>query len=153
MTLENLKLRAATAGDIEPLTTLSHRTILAKYPDVIGREAVEGYVASGAVPKYYTDRNAHCVVAAQGETPIGVYATKDNMVDLMMVDLAHHRSGVGSVLLADAEKRLFEIHAHLALDSFRDNKQANAFYTKHGWTLDHHFDDPVYGIPTIRFVK
>jgi GNAT superfamily N-acetyltransferase len=153
LTQENTKLRAATLDDVEALTELSHHTILAKYPDVIGREAVEGFVASGAVPKYYTDNNAHCVVAVQSEVPVGVYATKDATVDLMMVTLAHHRTGVGTLLLAAAEKELFEKHPRLSLDSFRDNQQANNFYQKHGWALDHHFNDPVYGIPTVRFVK
>lgn len=149
----NIELRGATLADVELLTAMNHHTILAKYPDIIGREAVEGFVASGAVPKYYRDRNAHCVVAVKGGVIIGAYATKDNTVDLMMVALAHHRSGVGTLLLAAAEKQLFEQYPRLSLDSFRDNQQANNFYQKNGWVLDHHFTDPTYGIAMVRFVK
>ena len=151
--LNTIELRAAVPDDVEVLTELSHHTILAKCPAVIGRESVEGYVASGAVPAYYRDRNNHCVIAMQSDEVVGVYATKDNTVDLMMVALAYHRTGIGAALLKDAERRLFATYPRLALDSFRDNAQANQFYEKNGWTLDHHFVDPAYGIPMVRFIK
>ncbi len=132
---------------------MSHKTILAKYADVIGKEKVEGYVASGAVPAYYRDRNEHCVVAEQNGSLLGVHAIKDNTLDLMMVDLPYHRSGVGSLLLADAEQRLFANHKKLSLDCFRDNNQAVQFYQKHGWTIDRHFDDLENDIPMVQLVK
>ncbi|GJL95485.1 MAG: hypothetical protein DHS20C05_18900 [Hyphococcus sp.] len=154
MTKQNTtKLRPATLNDVEPLATLSHKTVLEKYPSVIGKEKVEGYVASGAVPAYYHDRNQYCVVAEQDGVVVGVYATKDNTVDLMMVDLAYHRSGVGSLLLADAEKNLSEKYDKLSLESFRDNTQAVAFYKKHGWLIERHFDDLDYDIPMVQMVK
>ena len=154
MTNENtIKLRPATLNDVEPLAALSHKTVLEKYPSVIGKEKVEGYVASGAVPAYYRDRNQHCVVAEDNGVVIGVYATKDNTVDLMMVDLDYHRSGVGSLLLADAEKNLSEKYDKLSLESFRDNTQAVAFYKNHGWVIERHFDDQDYDIPMVQMVK
>ncbi len=149
----SIKLRPATLDDVAVLTAMSHQTILAKYPDVIGRDVVEGYVASGAVPAYYRDRNAYCIVAEINGEIVGVYATKDNAVDLMMVALAHHRTGIGSVLLKAAETQLFAKHSDLWLESFRDNEQANRFYTKHDWTRGDEYLDPAHGIAMIRFVK
>ncbi len=154
LTQENtIKMRPATLSDVEPLAALSHKTVLEKYPSVIGKEKVEGYVASGAVPAYYRDRNQHCVVAEKDGVVIGVCATKDNTVDLMMVELGHHRSGVGSILLADAEKKLSESYDTISLECFRDNLQAVEFYKKHGWTVDRHFDDQENDIPMVLMVK
>ncbi len=146
-------LRPATLDDVEPLAALSHRTILAKYGDVIGLDKVQAYVASGAVPAYYRDRNAFVTVAEIGGEVVGACAVKDATVDLMMVALERHRSGVGSALLADAERKLFAAHPRLSLESFRDNTQANRFYAKHGWTLAEHFHDAEHDIPMVRFVK
>ena len=47
-----ISLRPATLDDVDALTALSYKTIRQKYPEVIGSDAVEGYIASGAVPKY-----------------------------------------------------------------------------------------------------
>jgi ribosomal protein S18 acetylase RimI-like enzyme len=148
-----LTLRPATQQDVEPLAALSHRTILVKYPEVIGLEMVEGYVASGAVPQYYGENNSLIRVAELDGQLVGACAVKDNTIDLMMVDVDQHRSGIGSQLLADAETRLFASHDRLTLDSFRDNAQAVDFYKKHGWILEKHFVDPEYGIAMVRLYK
>ncbi|WP_339744864.1 GNAT family N-acetyltransferase [uncultured Maricaulis sp.] len=149
----NLHLRPARPDDVEPLTALSYKTIRAKYPDVIGADMVEGYIASGAVPHYYTERNAFTRVAVADGEVIGACALRDNSVDLMMVTLERHRSGVGAVLLADAESILFAEHALISLESFRDNHQAVDFYAKHGWALGEAFTDPDYGIAMVRMTK
>ncbi|WP_417495767.1 GNAT family N-acetyltransferase [Maricaulis sp.] len=146
-------LRPATLDDVEPLTALSYRTIRVKYPDVIGAIMVEGYIASGAVPQYYTDRNAFTRVAVADGEVIGACALRGNTVDLMMVTIDRHRSGVGSALLSEAETMLFADHEVISLESFRDNRQAIDFYTKHGWVMQESFTDPDYGIAMVRMTK
>lgn len=151
--ITEITLRPARLDDVDAMTAICHRTVLAKYPSVIGREKVEGYVASGAVAAYNRDRNAHCTVAERAGDIIGVYGLRDNSVDLMMVALEHQRSGVGSILLADAELKLFAEHQNLFLNSFRDNAQANRFYAKHGWKLEKEYLDAEHDIPMVRLVK
>lgn len=150
---QNLHLRPATPDDVKPLTALSYKTIRVKYPDVIGADMVEGYIASGAVPQYYADRNAFTRVAVADGEVIGACALRDNNVDLMMVTLERHRRGVGAALLADAESILFAEHEQISLESFRDNRQAVDFYAKHGWVLGDAFTDPDYGIAMVRMTK
>ena len=151
--IENLHIRPATPADIEPLTALSYKTIRVKYPELIGKETVEGYIASGAVLQYYTERNAFTRVAELEGEVIGACAVRDNAIDLMMVTLEHHRSGVGAALLADGEAILFAGHDRLTLDSFRDNAQAVDFYTKHGWAAETEFVDAGSGIAMLRMTK
>lgn len=148
-----LTIRPATLDDVLPLAELSHATVLELYPDIIGREAVEGYVASGAVLAYYTERNAWCWVAEMDGKPVGACALRDNTIDLMMVTLDLQRAGIGAELLSDGEKRLFAAYSRITLDSFRHNKQAVDFYAKHGWRVDHEFVDEAYGIEMVRMFK
>jgi ribosomal protein S18 acetylase RimI-like enzyme len=150
---QTLEIRSAKSADVAVLTELSHRTVLAKYPSVIGLEMVQGYVASGAVPAYYTDRLEHVWVAVLGGRPVGCYGLKDDAVDLMMVDVDFHRRGIGQALLAHAEAQLFERLETIFLDSFRENEQAVTFYKKHGWTEVTHFEDPDHGIPMVKLKK
>ncbi len=155
-TLKNtnsLEIRAAKAADIAVLTELSHRTVLTKYPSVIGLDMVQGYVQSGAVPAYYTERLEHVWVATIGERVVGCYGLKEDAVDLMMVDVDFHRKGIGQALLAHAEAQLFELFGTLFLDSFSENEQAVGFYKKHGWTEVTHFEDPDYGISMVKLKK
>jgi len=149
----NISLRPAILDDVKSLADLSHKTVLVKYPDIIGKDTVEGYVASGAVTQYYTDRHDYCCVAMLDDEPVGVYGLRGNTVDLMMVTLEHHRSGIGALLLGAAEKELFANHARITLESFRDNLQAVNFYKKHGWSVDEEYDDPEYAIPMVRLYK
>ncbi|SDL96439.1 GNAT family N-acetyltransferase [Maricaulis salignorans] len=150
---QNIQLRPATPDDVEPLTALSYKTIRVKYPDIIGADMVEGYIASGAVPQYYRDRNTFTRVAVLDGEVIGACALRGNAVDLMMVTLDHHRSGVGSALLSEAETILFADHGEISLESFRDNRQAVDFYAKHGWVMQEAFTDPDYGIAMVRMTK
>lgn len=149
----NLTIRPATPADIEPLTALSYRTIRAKYPSVIGADTVEAYIASGAVPAFYRERNSFTRVAEVNGEPAGACAVKEGEIDLMMVALEYHRSGIGSALLEDGERRLFQTHDRIVLESFRDNLQANTFYEKHGWTVEKTFTMPDFAIPMVRMTK
>jgi GNAT superfamily N-acetyltransferase len=127
--------------------------VLSKYPSVIGAEMVQGYVDSGAVPTYYRERLAHIQVAVIQERIVGCYGLKGNAIDLMMVDVDFHRSGIGRALLFHAESRLFEQFEALSLESFSENEQAVAFYKKHGWTEVSRHIDPDYGIPMMKLAK
>lgn len=151
--LNSVKLRPATLDDIESMKAFSYETTLAKYSDIIGREKVEAFIASGAIEQLYRTRVGDSVVAGLGDDLIGVCVTNGANIDQLMVALAHHRSGVGSLLLADAEERLRREHQQLTLDTFRKNHQAVRFYEKHGWTIERHFVDPDHDIPMVRFVK
>lgn len=146
-------IREASSQDVDTLTELSHRTVLTKYPSVIGSEMVQGYVASGAVPTYYAERVAHCRVGVLSGRIVGCCAVRDNSIDLMMVDVDHHGAGIGAALLKDAETRLFKSYDSLFLNSFRDNLQAVGFYMKHGWVEDSQFVDPDYGIAMTKLIK
>ena len=85
--------------------------------------------------------------------PAGACAVKEGEIDLMMVALKYHRSGIGSALLEDGERRLFRDHNRIVLESFRDNLQANTFYEKHGWSIESRFTMPDFAIPMVRMTK
>jgi len=148
-----ISLRPATLDDVDALTALSYKTISQKHPEVIGSDAVEGYIASGAVPKYYTERNAFLWVAERGEEPVGAVAIKDNEIHLMMVTVDHHRKGIGEALLEHGERLLYDTFGTIELESFRDNAQAVNFYRKHGWQAVSEYPMPEVGIPMVRMGK
>lgn len=148
-----VSIRPATLDDVDALTALSYKTIRKKYPDVIGSDAVEGYIASGEVPKYYRERNAFLWVAERAGEPVGAVAIKDNEIHLMMVTVEHHRQGIGKALLTLGEELLFARYDTIELESFRDNFQAVNFYKTQGWSPVSEYPMPDVGIPMVRMRK
>jgi len=151
--ISNVILRPATLADADPLEALSARTIRVRYPDIIGAETVEGYIASGAIAAYYRDNVATLLVAECEGVRVGACATKPGRIDLMMVDLNLHRAGIGKILLDHGETTLFRDSDQIVLDCFRDNDQARRFYAKHGWRDGRLFKDPDSGIEMIELTK
>jgi len=151
--LSKVTLRPATLADADPLEALSARTIRVRYPDIIGAETVEGYIASGAIAAYYRDNVASIIVAECEGVRVGACATKPGRIDLMMVDLDLHRAGIGAVMLDHGETALFRDSDRIVLDCFRDNDQARRFYAKHGWRNGRLFTDQESGIDMIELTK
>jgi GNAT superfamily N-acetyltransferase len=136
-----LTVRKALPGDIDALIALSTRTIGASYRSFLGDATVDAFLGCGAVAQYCRDHIDGCIVLADGGRILGWCVTKDNLIDLMMIDADHHRQGLGSALLKHAEDTLFESHGELTLESFEQNDQANRFYARHGWrAVDRYFD-------------
>ncbi|WP_291842788.1 GNAT family N-acetyltransferase [Maricaulis sp.] len=151
--MSNVILRPATLADADPMEALSARTIRVRYPRIIGAETVEAYIASGAIAAYYRENVATLTIAERNGVRVGACAIKPGRIDLMMVDLDHHRSGIGEILLAHGEAALFAAADHIGLDCFRDNDQARRFYAKHGWQDGRAFTDPDSGIAMIELTK
>ena len=146
-------VRPAASADIDALIDLSLRTIRASYTSFLGAESVEAYIGSGAVEAFVRDGVARQLVAEADGSITGYGSTEDDLLELMMVDHRLHRRGIGRVLLAALETRLFTEHEAVRLDSFEDNEVANSFYLVNGWHETGRHADPEYGIRMVAFAK
>jgi ribosomal protein S18 acetylase RimI-like enzyme len=135
------------------LIALSHRTISASYRSFLGDAAVDAFLGSGSVEEYVASNVPRCFVILHDDAIVGYSVCRYNLIDLMMIDGAVQRQGLGSRLLAQVEALLFASHDELRLESFEENANANAFYRKHGWLeASRHFDTDV-GTRKIVFRK
>ncbi|MHC4077943.1 MAG: GNAT family N-acetyltransferase [Planctomycetota bacterium] len=146
-------LREALDSDIDVLIDLSRRTISASYRSFLGDEAVDAFLGSGEVDRYVRESLDRCSVIVRDGQIVGYAVCRDNLIDLMMVDHACHRQGLGTELLHHVEAGLHRKFEELRLESFEANTPANAFYRKHGWReVSKHFDDDA-GVNKIVFKK
>ncbi len=81
---------------------------------------------------------ADCIVAELEKTPVGFVLTAHGKSwgYIVTIDVLapHRRSGVGSLLLAEAERRLdTEGVREIGLETATDNTAAIAFWRKHGY--------------------
>ena len=97
-------IRKALASDLGALVDLSRRTISASYRAFLGDVAVDAFLASGAADRYVQENIGRCsVVLLEGEV-VGYAVCQDNAIDLVMIDQAAHRQGLGTALLARCER-------------------------------------------------
>ncbi len=149
----NTQIRKATKSDIEVLKDLSKKTINANYRPFLGDEPVAAFVDSGAVDQYVDENIESCSVILSEGNVAGYAVTKDNLIDLMMIDDDFHRHGLGTKLLEYCEEMLFKNYDELILESFEENHKANDFYKKNGWTETKRRFDKSSGVNKVIFCK
>lgn len=148
----NLQIRDATDTDVDALVALSRATIDACYRSFLG-DAVDAYLASGAVEEYVDESVGRCTVILGDGQIAGYFVCKDDLIDLMMVRPELQRRGLGSRLLDHAEASLFHSYSELTLESFAPNEPANRFYRKHGWSEARSYFDQASGVTKLVFKK
>lgn len=149
----DVHIRQATSEDIDALVTLSRRTISACYPRFLGAETVEAYIKSGALERYVRDNVERCLVLVRADKVLGYSVTKEDLIDLMMVDVGAHRRGLGTALLHHVENMLLRTYETVRLESFAGNAAANAFYHINGWLEARRFTDEPPGAEKIELRK
>lgn len=145
--------RNAREQDLPDLVRIARRAILSGYRPVLGEKAVEQFIESGTSDRYVRDNVDKATVVEVDGQVVGFCVCRANLLDLMMVDPAWQRRGLGAHLLRECEASLFKNFDVLTLESFEDNEPANRLYSKHGWKPDHIFDDTKTGVRKIFFTK
>lgn len=149
----DIHFRIGMPADLEALIALSRENISEAYASFLGKETVDAYLQSGAVKRYLAENVSDCTVIVCGSKIVGYSVQKQNLIDLMMIDLRHQRRGLGTALLQRMEDTLFQSHQSLRLESFKENAAANAFYRKNGWLEFRTFREEESGIEKIEFRK
>ena len=146
-------VRAADASDIPILMDLCRRTISASYRSFLGDDAVNNFIESGASDAYVSEHLPQCwVIVARGSVS-GLTVCVEETVDLMMIDEALHRRGLGRELLGWIETMLFREHRELRLESYAENRVANLFYSSRGWIEKDRYRDSETGLQRVVFTK
>jgi len=123
--MDQITLRLATRADADAIAALfaTSRRLLTFLPDLHTVEEDQAFVRDRVLVDYRVS------VAERGGTILGFIAELDGWVEHLYVEATELGTGVGSVLLADAQSRNHE----LQLWCFADNSRARAFYEKHGF--------------------
>jgi ribosomal protein S18 acetylase RimI-like enzyme len=148
------RIRRALPDDLEALIDLSRRTIRASYRAFLGDAAVDAFLDSGAADRYVREHRERCtVISIDVGRVVGYAACRGSLIDLMLIDPAFQRQGLGTALLHAVERALRPGHPELRLESFAANQPANAFYRKNGWREVGRYLDPESGAIKIEFRK
>jgi GNAT superfamily N-acetyltransferase len=120
-----ITVRLATRADADAIAALfaTSRRLLTFLPDLHTVEEDQAFVRDRVLVDYRVS------VAERAGAIVGFIAELDGWVEHLYVEATELGTGVGSVLIADAQSR----NHGLDLWCFADNLRARAFYEKHGF--------------------
>jgi GNAT superfamily N-acetyltransferase len=75
------------------------------YGPFLGRAPVDECIAAGNVERYFEEHWPNVTVATVDRRIVGIVVLRGVLVDLAWVDPAFRSQGIGSALMADAERR------------------------------------------------
>jgi putative acetyltransferase len=113
----------ADADDIAELFAVSRR-LLTFLPDIHSVAEDQAHIRNRVLVDY------RVTVAQRDGRIVGFMAELDGWIEHLYMDAVQLRTGIGSVLIADAKSR----NQSLELWCFADNLRGRAFYEKHGFT-------------------
>ena len=123
------------------------------YAPLLGANAIEEYIATGATERYPGDSVANCHVLLREDAIVRMAVRKGRLLDLLVIDPDHHRKGYGRLLMTKMEELLFRTYDRIELESFESNDNANAFYRHTGWQEEESYVDPESGFRKIGYSK
>ena len=121
------------------------------YGPFLGTATVDEFVAGGSVERYFEEHWPEATVATVEGEIVGVVVLLGALVDLAWVDPAFRSRGIGSALMADAERQADG--GELRLEVWTVNERAVAFYERVGFRAADEFDDPATGLPKLVMRK
>ena len=101
-----LEIRRGLDADIPALITLSKRTLRACYTPFLGKQSVQAWITS-TLDDYVRKHVEGAWLATHGGAVCGYCVVKGPLLDLLLVDVRKHGSGIGTRLLEHAEQFLF----------------------------------------------
>ena len=121
------------------------------YEPFLGRAPVDEFIAAGNVERYFEEHWPNVTVATVDRRIVGVVVLRGVLVDLAWVDPAFRSQGIGSVLMAEAERRAGG--GELRLEVWKVNKRAVEFYDRLGYAATGEITDPATGLAKLVMRK
>jgi GNAT superfamily N-acetyltransferase len=120
-----ISVRRATIEDVDDIAALFavSRRLLTFLPDLHSVAEDRAHIRDKVLVEYRVS------VAERDGRIVGFMAELDGWIEHFYMDAARLRSGIGSVLIADAKAR----NESLELWCFANNIRARSFYEKHGF--------------------
>ncbi len=152
--MSEFQIRKAQADDLPMMQRIARRTIDKCYRSFLGDEGVDWFINSGESDRELEKHIENCDVLLSDDAIVAFTIYFDELVHLMMVDVALQRGGLGSQLLAHSEKQLFACgNTTIRLETFEGNEQAINFYLKNGWSVTKKERDKEHGFIRVFFEK
>jgi ribosomal protein S18 acetylase RimI-like enzyme len=136
---------------VPAISAMQKASLPETYGPFLGPAVVEDFVAARSVERHFEEHWPDATVATVDSRIVGVVVLRGALLDLAWVDLASRSQGVGSALMAEAERqaRGGELHPEV----WKVNERAVAFYERLGFGAAEEFADPTTGLAKLVMRK
>ncbi|MCP1622116.1 GNAT family N-acetyltransferase [Pseudomonas nitroreducens] len=151
-----LLIRRADPADTGAILRILGETYEATWKPELSAEAIARFQSSARTAAYVSERLRHFAVACIDGEVVGLLDWRDDFIDALHVSPRHQRLGIGAALLHHAEAAIAcEGYACVRLETDTFNRQARAFYGKHGYAeVDFYPDEEWHsGFTTVLMSK
>ena len=152
--MSEILIRRALPTDLPTIQEIARRTIDQRYRVFLGDENVDWYLDSGQSDQELQQHLDSCDLLLINNSIAAFSIYFDDLIHLMMVDVALHRTGLGTKLLQFVELQLFQQgNQRIRLETFDGNTQAINFYQKNGWQNVDRLVDEEFNFVRLQFEK
>jgi ribosomal protein S18 acetylase RimI-like enzyme len=131
-----IELRPAVEADIPQLESLLRRSWLSTWAAELTLETVQRWAREDLAGTYARTRWRDFIVADKDGRVHGMCHVGGNFLHAIHLDHRSKRRGIGTLLMAEAERRIAaDGHAEATLETDSFNKAAIAFYEQRGWRV------------------
>ncbi|MFR0689538.1 N-acetyltransferase family protein [Enterobacterales bacterium AE_CKDN230030158-1A_HGKHYDSX7] len=149
-------VRPAEPADTDAILRILGETYEATWKPELTAEAIARFEANSHSVAYVRERLPYfCVACSAGEV-VGVLDWRDDFIDALHVSPRRQRLGIGAALLRHAEAEIARAgHRQVRLETDTFNRQARAFYARHGYAeVDFYPDEEWHsGFTTVLMSK
>ncbi|MDU4251965.1 GNAT family N-acetyltransferase [Pseudomonas sp.] len=149
-------IRPAGTEDADAILRILGETYEATWKPELTAEAIARFESSAHTAAYVRERLPFFQVACIDGEVVGLLDWRDDFIDALHVSPQHQRLGIGAALLHHAETAIARAgHACIRLETDTFNRQARAFYGKHGYAeVDFYPDEEWHsGFTTVLMSK
>jgi ribosomal protein S18 acetylase RimI-like enzyme len=136
---------------VPEITAMQKASLPETYGPFLGGTAVEEFISTGSVEHYFEQHWPDATVATVDARIVGVVVLRGALVDLAWVDPAFRSHGIGSALMADAERRANG--DEMRLEVWKVNRRAVEFYERLGFATAEERTDPTTGLAKLVMRK
>ena len=138
-----IEARNAQMADLTKLIELTNDTIERNYKPFMSDEGVKFILKSKFYDGYLRERIEHIRVVEVNDQTCGFLISRENQVELLMVDSDIHGYGAGTHLLRDFEGSIGNSYRQVFCKIHSGNKKALGFFTNRGFKVDSKEFDPI----------
>ena len=128
-----VETRDAKSSDLEKLISLTNDTIDRNYRPFMSDEGVKFILKSEFYNSYIADRLLHTRVVEVNDQLCGFLISRENQLELLMVDSDIHGYGAGSSLLKHFEDKLSADYKSIYCQIHSGNEKALGFFKSKGF--------------------